>query len=181
MLLVSITIIQLCSGQCSPWDNTEVLVSNDGLSALFNANPMTLTNLQGKIELFRPIFEEICVYEVQAPEGYCVDYNIPSLLFISSPFYPINSTITLSIIDGSGVFGGNYLATFNDFFTTSAPVDPDVVFYSKTNRLGVVISAGSLVGDLPPNVIDLSFFSCYKVRKCTASPALANEICLVVP
>ena len=101
----------MSQGQCYPWGGPDIIniISKPRINELFDASPKTIDSIEGYIKTATRQ-NSICVYDVRAPDGYCIDYLIPFFNPLPLPF----GSATLSIIDGKGVFGGTYRETFTE-------------------------------------------------------------------
>ena len=167
-LLVLAVSVSLCQGQCSDWGgaNDNGLISRSRINEIFGANPLIINSLQGYIYPQNKL-DKICVYEVRAPNGYCIDYSISS--------FAIFHTATLSIIDGIDVFGGSYIDNLTTQIMTINPTD---VRSTTTNVMGVVAAANAPLSSSQTGA-GFSFGLHFKIRKCTDDVTAVHELQLI--
>ena len=157
ILLVLAMAAPLCKAQCSSWGgsaSSDGLVSRTRINEIFRANPLIINSLEGYIYPLNK-FNQLCVYEVQAPEGYCIDY-------VTSLFSIVNGA-TFSVIDGNGVFGGSYIETVtSQIMTANVPIARS----TTTNVMGVVVAANAPLSSSQTGA-GFTLGLHFKVRKCT--------------
>ena len=176
LFLVLALTTSLCLGQCSRWarDSDSDTVSRERINSVFGANPLTITSFQGYIYPTLKT-DQICLYEVQAPDGYCIDYTITSL------FITTHGNATASVIDGSGVFGGTYIETRTAAFIHGGAYSGMSVGHTTSNVMGVIVASSAPLSSVDGGST-FTFSLHFKIRKCNeAVTPFADLMAITTP